>query len=136
MPWARTRNRSIDNVSSLRHSRRTGQGEKLAFEAASGLILKAEFAEMSLPSEKSLSALLDERRTFPPSEEFKKRASWNDPAIYDRAAKDPEGFWVEEAKHLDWFAPWQRVLEWKVPWAKALASRSGCRSGRRRTGSG
>jgi acetyl-CoA synthetase len=118
MPCARTRNRSIDNVSSLRHSRRTGQGEKLHWEAASGLILKAEFAEMSLPSEKSLSALLDERRTFPPSEEFKKRASWNDPAIYDRAAQDPEAFWADQAQHLDWFAPWQKVLEWNAPWAK------------------
>src|SRR5258708_23199021 len=75
---------------------------------------------MSLPSEKSLSALLDERRTFPPSEEFKKRASWNDPAIYDRAAKDPEGFWPEEAKHLDSFAPWQQVLESNAPWAKSF----------------
>jgi acetyl-CoA synthetase len=73
---------------------------------------------MSLPREKSLSALLDERRTFPPSDEFKKRAGWNDPAIYDRAAKDPEGFWAEEAKHLDWFAPWKKVLEWNAPWAK------------------
>jgi acetyl-CoA synthetase len=82
------------------------------------LILKAEFAEMSLPSEKSLSALLDERRTFPPSEEFKKRASWNDPAIYDRAAQDPEAFWADQAQHLDWFAPWQKVLEWNAPWAK------------------
>ena len=65
---------------------------------------------MSSPSEKSLDALLDERRTFPPSEEFKKRANWNDPAIYERAAKDPEGYWAEQAKHLDWFTPWQRVL--------------------------
>jgi acetyl-CoA synthetase len=73
---------------------------------------------MSLPSDKNLSALLDERRTFPPSKEFKKRASWNDPAIYDRAAKDPEGFWAREAEHLDWFAPWQKVLEWNAPWAK------------------
>ncbi len=73
---------------------------------------------MSLPSEKSLSALLDERRTFPPSEEFKQRANWNDPEIYDRAAKNPEGFWAEQAKNLDWFTPWQRVLEWNVPWAK------------------
>ena len=46
---------------------------------------------MSSPSEKNVSALLDERRTFPPSEEFKKRANWNDPEIYDRAAKNPEG---------------------------------------------
>jgi acetyl-CoA synthetase len=73
---------------------------------------------MSLPSEKNVSALLDERRTFPPSEEFKERANWNDPEIYDRAAKDPEHFWAEQAKNLDWFTPWQRVLEWNAPWAK------------------
>src|SRR6202163_16421 len=77
---------------------------------------------MSLPRDKNLSALLDERRTFPPSEEFKRHANWNDPAIYDRAAKDPEGFWAAEAKHLDWFAPWQKVLEWNAPWAKWFVS--------------
>jgi len=73
---------------------------------------------MSLPSEKSLDALLDERRTFPPSVEFMQGANWSDPAIYDHAAGDPEGFWAEQAKNLDWFTPWQRVLEWKAPWAK------------------
>jgi acetyl-CoA synthetase len=73
---------------------------------------------MSLPSEKSLDALLDERRTFPPGEKFKERANWNDPAIYDLAAKDSEGFWAEQAKNLDWFAPWKRILEWNAPWAK------------------
>jgi acetyl-CoA synthetase len=73
---------------------------------------------MPSPSEKSLDALLDERRTFPPSEEFRRRASWNDPAIYDRAAKDPEGFWAEQAKNIEWFKPYERVLEWNAPWAK------------------
>jgi len=73
---------------------------------------------MSLPSEKKLDALLDERRTFPPSGDFSKAANWNDPSIYDRAAKDPEGFWAEQAKNLDWFAPYERVLEWNAPWAK------------------
>jgi acetyl-CoA synthetase len=73
---------------------------------------------MSSPNEKNMSALLDERRTFPPSGEFKARASWNDPEIYERAAKDPEGFWAEQAKNLDWFKPWDRVLEWNAPWAK------------------
>jgi acetyl-CoA synthetase len=86
--------------------------------AAPGSILIAESAEMSSPSDKNLSALLDERRTFPPSEEFRRRANWNDPTIYDRAAKDPEGFWAREAENLDWFAPWERVLEWNAPWAK------------------
>ena len=47
-----------------------------------------------------------------------RHANWNDPAIYDRAAKDPEAFWSEQAKSLDWFKPWQRVLEWNAPWAK------------------
>ena len=42
---------------------------------------------MSSPAGKSLDALLDERRTFPPSEEFRRQASWNDPAIYERAAR-------------------------------------------------
>src|SRR5580704_48465 len=73
---------------------------------------------MSSHNEKSLSALLDERRTFPPSEEFRSRSNWNDPAIYDRAAKDPEGFWAEQAKTLDWFKPYERVLEWNAPWVK------------------
>jgi acetyl-CoA synthetase len=77
-----------------------------------------ESAEMPSPSDKNLSALLDERRIFPPSEEFKEHANWNDPEIYDRAAKDPEKFWATEAKNLDWFEPWHTVLEWNAPWAK------------------
>jgi acetyl-CoA synthetase len=73
---------------------------------------------MSSTTEKNLSALLIERRTFPPSAEFKSKANWNDPGIYERAAKDPEGFWVEQAKSLDWFAPWTKVLDWNMPWSK------------------
>jgi acetyl-CoA synthetase len=73
---------------------------------------------MPSPNEKSLAALLDERRTFPPPEEFRAHANWNDPGIYDRAAKDPEGFWAEQAKNIEWFTPYRRVLEWNAPWAK------------------
>jgi acetyl-CoA synthetase len=68
--------------------------------------------------EKSLSALLDERRMFPPSEEFRRQANASDPAIYDRAAHDLEGFWAGQAQRLDWFEPWKKVLEWNAPWAK------------------
>src|SRR5690606_31699735 len=42
----------------------------------------------------------------------------NDPSIYERAAADLEGFWAEEAKRLDWFQPWEKVLEWNPPYAK------------------
>ncbi len=72
----------------------------------------------SVPAEKSLDALLEERRVFPPSEEFRRQANASDPDIYERAARDPEGFWAEQAKRLDWFTPWQTVLEWNAPWVK------------------
>ena len=73
---------------------------------------------MSAPNEKSLSALLNEHRVFAPSEEFRRQANLSDPAVYERAAQDPEGFWAEQAKRLDWFSPWNKVLEWNPPWAK------------------
>src|SRR5579862_4830099 len=66
----------------------------------------------------SLSALLDERRVFPPPKEFVRQANVSDPAIYKRAARNLESFWAEQAKRLDWFTPWTKVLEWKAPWAK------------------
>jgi acetyl-CoA synthetase len=73
---------------------------------------------VSASSEKSLSALLEEHRVFPPPEEFRRQANAADPAIYDRAARDPEGFWAAEAERVDWFTRWEKVLEWNVPWAK------------------
>jgi acetyl-CoA synthetase len=73
---------------------------------------------LSAPTEKGLSALLEERRTFPPAEEFRRQANAGDPAIYDRAMRDPDSFWADEARKLDWFTPWQEVLDWNVPWAK------------------
>ena len=73
------------------------------------------------PPEESLSALLVESRLFPPSEEFRRQANASDPEIYERAGEDPEGFWAEEAKRLDWFAPWKKVLEWNAPWVKWFA---------------
>ena len=62
--------------------------------------------------------LLAETRTFPPGEVFVKHAEFNDPDIYDQAAADPENFWAEQAKELDWITPWSTVLEWELPFAK------------------
>ncbi len=66
----------------------------------------------------TIRALMAETRTFPPSSEFTGRANVNDPLIYDRAASDLEGFWAEEAKRLDWYKPWDSVLDWDAPFAK------------------
>ncbi len=69
-------------------------------------------------SERALEALLQENRRFEPGSGFRAAANANDPAIYERAAADPEAFWAEWARKLDWFEPWQTVLEWKAPHAK------------------
>jgi len=66
----------------------------------------------------NLDALLSEKRKFPPSEAFRRQANAADPAIYENARRDTQGFWAEEAGHLDWFAPWTKILDWNVPWAK------------------
>jgi acetyl-CoA synthetase len=66
----------------------------------------------------AISALLQEDRRYEPSAEFRAQANANDPAIYEQARKDPEGFWAEKAKDLDWIKPYDKVLEWDSPWAK------------------
>jgi acetyl-CoA synthetase len=67
---------------------------------------------------KTIAALLEEERTFPPPHEFKENANINDPRIYEIAARDPEAFWAKAAEELDWFKKWEKVLEWDPPWAK------------------
>ena len=65
-----------------------------------------------------IDTLLDEQRLFPPSAEFSAQAHAASTDIYDRAERDPEGFWEEQARSLTWFAPWSKVLEWQPPHAK------------------
>jgi acetyl-CoA synthetase len=65
-----------------------------------------------------ISALMDEARTFAPSSDFTRDAQINDPAVYDRAAQDPEAFWAGFAGELEWIKPWERVLDWQPPNAK------------------
>ncbi|MEJ2007368.1 MAG: acetate--CoA ligase [Acidobacteriota bacterium] len=69
-------------------------------------------------AQERLVALLKEGRTFPPSEEFRRQANVSDPKIYEEARGDLESFWAKEAKRLDWFQNWNKVLEWNAPWVK------------------
>ena len=63
-----------------------------------------------------------EEKPIPPPAEFSKRAHVKSldeyRKIYERAERDPEAFWLEQAKMLDWFEPFGSVLEWKLPHAK------------------
>src|SRR5258705_2650616 len=65
-----------------------------------------------------IADLLQEDRTFPPPPEFRAKANVNDPGVYERAEKDPEGFWASLAWELEWSTQWTKVLEWKPPHAK------------------
>jgi len=56
-------------------------------------------------------AELLEQETFEPPAEFAKNALLSDPAIYDEAERDPEGWWAKQAEDLHWFEPWDTVLD-------------------------
>ena len=62
-----------------------------------------------------IDALLKEERRFPPSPSWQTTANVSDPEIYARAAADPEAFWAEFARQLEWIRPWDEVLRWKSP---------------------
>ena len=65
-----------------------------------------------------IETLLDEQRRFTPPDQFRKQAHVHDTGPYERARRDPEGYWADWAKQLEWIHPWDRVLEWKPPHAK------------------
>jgi len=69
-------------------------------------------------NEKQFEALLSETRGFPPSPAFTAQANAKDDSLYAHAARDREGFWAAQAQQLDWFKPWDQILEWKPPFAK------------------
>ena len=66
----------------------------------------------------SIAALLEERRTFDPPEDFRRAALARDDSIFDEATDDYEGFWAKQADLLRWMEPWERVLERDPPWVK------------------
>jgi acetyl-CoA synthetase len=62
--------------------------------------------------EKDLEKLLEENEKFEPPEEFKEKALWSDPAIYDEVSKDISEWWAGHAKDdLHWFQEWDQVLD-------------------------
>src|SRR5215211_747441 len=68
--------------------------------------------------EVAIETLFLEQRRFPPPPDFAAQANINDPTIYDQAAADPQAYWAGEAEKLDWYRPWDTVLEWDPPFAK------------------
>ncbi|WP_337169594.1 acetate--CoA ligase [Gemmatimonas aurantiaca] len=65
-----------------------------------------------------IDVLLQETRTFPPSDEFRANAQVRDTALQEAAAADPVRFWSKESEALDWITPWKTALEWEPPRAR------------------
>jgi acetyl-CoA synthetase len=60
--------------------------------------------------EAELAGLLEVERFAPPPE-FARVAQLRDPEIYRKAAADPLAWWASQAEQLDWFEPWEQVLD-------------------------
>jgi acetyl-CoA synthetase len=62
-----------------------------------------------------MNSLLRENRLFPPPAEFAAKAHIGSreqyDAMYQRSVDDPDGFWREAAAELDWFTPFETVVE-------------------------
>ncbi len=66
-----------------------------------------------------IETLLKESRTYQPTAKTVAAAYIKEyEAEYKKSIADPETFWSQAAKELEWFAPWTKVLEWEYPWAK------------------
>ncbi len=63
-----------------------------------------------LELERELASLLDVERFDPPAA-FREHALLSDPAIYAEAEADWQGWWARQASELDWFKPWDTVLD-------------------------
>lgn len=70
-------------------------------------------------SSQNITSVLKESRVFAPSNEFAAASHISTAEEADRlrqwAADDLEGFWAEQAKSLDWFKPFTKVLDWTNP---------------------
>jgi acetyl-CoA synthetase len=77
---------------------------------------------MTSPAEANITSVLKEKRLFPPPAEFGTAVHVKNLAEYQhrwqQAHDNPEAFWAEQARSLDWFRPWDQVLVWKEPHAQ------------------
>ncbi|KKK92418.1 hypothetical protein LCGC14_2703110, partial [marine sediment metagenome] len=66
--------------------------------------------------QKGMASLMTENRTFPPPETVKNNShvssSEQHKEMLEKSIKDPDGFWLEQAKSLAWFKEPTKSLEY------------------------
>jgi len=64
--------------------------------------------------QKKFGSMMEEKRVFYPPAELSEQASIKNldeyREIYRRSLADPEAFWAEHARQLDWYKEWDKVL--------------------------
>ncbi len=70
--------------------------------------------------EDTITSLLEEKRLFPPSDDFRSKAAVKSmeeyEVLYKESKDDLEGFWAKQAEeHLDWYKKWDTVLSGDPP---------------------
>ncbi len=69
----------------------------------------------------SFSVQLTETRKFPPSEKFVKNAKWSPEkiaALRELGHKNPDQYWSDAARELEWTKPFTKIHEWNPPFSK------------------
>jgi acetyl-CoA synthetase len=89
--------------------------ERIPLAQGSGDGRSGMASETETDLERELSALLEVER-FEPLEEFRERALWSDPGVYEEAEADPEAWWLRLATELlDWVEPPSQGLDESDP---------------------
>lgn len=81
-----------------------------------GVLYSIFFLEIAMSE--TVDSLMEEKRVFPVQMRFHADANIKNAELYEQAEANPEAFWAECAKDLEWIEPWNTVLEWNAPYAK------------------
>ena len=72
-----------------------------------------------------IQSVLTENRIFDPPAGFQEKlgGAWVESMeeyrdLHAKSIADPAGFWESVASNLQWFKPWDTVLEWNLPDAR------------------
>ncbi|MBS3903853.1 MAG: acetate--CoA ligase [Simkania sp.] len=83
-------------------------------------MITTPLASQRVPSEEAVCVeklLLTESLCFS-ADRFGHNMQLQSSNAFEEAAQDREAFWAKQAKNLDWFRLWDKVLEWEPPYAK------------------
>lgn len=59
-------------------------------------------------ADKAIEVLLHEKRNFAPPKQFKKLANAKSVSVFTSAHKNPQAFWAQPLRSLEWFKPWKK----------------------------